>query len=93
MKPSHVIIIITGLLAAGVVLYLVTRPSTGGGSLLSGSGESEGSTTDDRTARDVGAVASGVGSGLGSLLSGIADIVRATRSPQQQAQESAASTT
>lgn len=41
MKPSHVIIII-GLLAVGVVLYLATRPSTGDdGSDGSGDGSGE----------------------------------------------------
>lgn len=54
MKTSHVILIIAGLLAVGVVLYLATRPSTGdddsGGS---GDGSSDELTvgTDGTTSR------------------------------------------
>lgn len=85
MKPAYIALIVLGLIAVGGVVYVATRPRASAGALLPSDGGP--AVGGDQTARDVGAVASGVGTGLGGLLSGIADLIRAGRTPEQTENE------
>lgn len=71
IKPAHVLLGLVGLLIVGGLFYAMSRPTTPGGAGLFGGGDGE-DPGGDRTARDVGAVTSGIGTGAGGLMAGIA---------------------